>query len=129
MTHKADYEDMGRGPILPPDAPEPRGGEYCPTIGHRLLWAPRYDALDTRGKCVAYDYYHCGHDNGYREGYRDGYLKGREAEAEELAAIQRAAVEIAHNIREPYWVLAERRGEPERARAARDRAKQKGYYL
>ena len=128
MTYRADYEDLGRGPILPPDAPMPRG-EYCPTIGRKLLWAPRYDALDTRGKCVAYDYYFCGHDNGYREGYRDGYLKGREAEAEELAALQRQAVAIAHDVREPYWVLAERRGEHRRAQVARDRAIERGYFV
>ena len=129
MTHKADYKHLVTGPVLPADAPEPRGGEYCPVIGHRLLWAPRYDALDTRGKCVAYDYYWSGHSRGHDSGYRDGYLKGRADEAEELAALQRAAVEIAHDVREPYWTLAERRGEPRRAQAARDRAKEKGYLI
>ena len=128
MTYRADYEDLGRGPILPPDAPLPHG-EFCPVIGRKLLWAPRYDALDTRGKCVAFDYYFCGHDNGYREGFRDGYLKGREDEAEELAALQRQAAAIAHDVRPSYWELSERRGEPERAQKALQRAKQKGYYL
>ena len=131
MTHTTDYEALGRGPILPPEPPAP-SNLFCPTMGRRMIYAPPYMSLSDQGKAVYWDIYFAGRDDEAAESVARvaaAYAQGRADEREELAALQRQAVAIAHDVREPYWVLAERRGEHRRAQVARDRAIERGYFV
>ena len=127
MTYNADIP-QSKAPILPENPPWPTN-TYCPVLKRRMLWAPVYSELSKLGQCVSWDYYNAGRNDGVAEAYERGYLQGRNDEAEAMAEIQRQAVAIAHDVKPAYWVLSEIRGEPRRAKAARDRAIKLGYFI
>ena len=118
----------GGGPVLPEGAPPP-SNLYCPVMGRYMLWAPPFNELTAHGQAVGYDYYWSGYDDGKAMGILLGYRQGRYDEAEHIAALQRRASAVARSVGEPYWDLAEHRGEHERAQKALQRAKEKGYYI
>ena len=127
ITSAPSIPEFG-APILPANVPAP-SNLFCPVLGRRMLFAPPYLSLTDQAKAVAWDYYFAGRNDGAAEAYTRGYLQGRYDEAEELAAIQRQAAAIAHDVRPTYWDLCERRGEPKRAAAALARAKERGYFV
>lgn len=83
-----------------------------------LNMSPDLWAMAPRAQTIALEWF----EAGVSVGYADGVAQGRQAAEQELAAIQRAAVESARRTadRGPYADLAERRGEHDRA--ARQRA-------
>lgn len=74
---------------------------------------PTMTELSEWGRTVATAY--------YEAGYVAGYARGREAENESIAALQRHAAATVRAVAKagPYADLAERRGEPERAERQR----------
>ena len=76
--------------------------------------------MNARGQAIALEW--------YEAGYVAGLAEGRRREDAELAAIQRAAVASARVTANsvPYDVLAERRGEPEKAAAHRALLERRG---
>lgn len=106
------------------------------------LWSPFYLSLPVELQRLAWDYFHAGERYGaeqaltsscpadHQQIFADGMAWARrQDETATDQALFDQFNEIRQSTGEPYWVLAERRGEPERAHKARQRAIERGYAL
>lgn len=89
-----------------------------------LNMSPDLWAMAPRAQTIALEWF----EAGVSVGYADGVAQGRQAAEQELAAIQRAAVASARVTANsvPFDVLAERRGEHDRAAAHRALLRERG---
>lgn len=123
---------------MPRSAPLPTP-TWDPSLNRCMLYAPKFEDMDPRLQCIVWDYFEAGrefqdyatrndacpaHEGIFHAGMEhQRMLTQRETDAilaEEFNAIRKSDMT-------PYWVLAERRGEPKRAAEALARAVERGY--